>query len=72
VIDLRGFVPDNPAHFLYLGSLPVPPCTEDVTWVVMKTPVPMADDQLAVFGRLYPRNTRPIQPANGRLVLESR
>lgn len=72
VIDLNGFVPENPAHFLYLGSLPVPPCTEDVIWVVMKTPMPMADDQLAVFGRLYPRNTRPIQPANGRLVLESR
>ncbi|WP_341647531.1 carbonic anhydrase family protein [Thauera humireducens] len=36
----------------------MPPCTEDVIWVVMKTPMPMADDQLAVFERLYPRNTR--------------
>jgi carbonic anhydrase len=38
----------------------------------MKQPLPIADDQLAVFARLYPRNGRPIQPANGRLLLESR
>lgn len=71
-IDLATFVPSDPAHFLYLGSLPTPPCTEDVVWVVMKTPVEMSADQLAIFSRLYARNTRPIQPTNGRLVLESR
>ncbi|WP_248637689.1 carbonic anhydrase [Thauera linaloolentis] len=71
-IDLAAFMPSSPAHFLYLGSLPAPPCTEDVVWVVMKTPVVMSADQLALFARLYPRNTRPIQPANGRLILESR
>ncbi|WP_341643640.1 surface-adhesin E family protein [Thauera sp. SDU_THAU2] len=71
-IDLATFVPADPAHFLYLGSLPTPPCTEDVVWVVMKTPVEMSADQLALFSRLYARNTRPIQPTNGRLVLESR
>ena len=43
----------------------------DVLWVVMKQPLPIADDQLAVFARLYPRNGRPIQPTNGRLLLES-
>ena len=72
VIDLAQFVPADPGHFLYTGSLPTPPCTEDVLWVVMKQPLPIADDQLAVFARLYPRNGRPIQPANGRLLLESR
>ncbi len=72
IIDLAAFLPDNPAHFLYMGSLPTPPCTEDVIWAVMKTPVGMSEDQLAVFSRLYPRNTRPIQPTNGRPVMESR
>jgi carbonic anhydrase len=71
-IDLAAFVPSDPAHFLYLGSLPTPPCTEDVVWVVMKTPAVMSADQLALFSRLYPRNARPIQPGNGRLLLESR
>ena len=72
MIDLAQLVPAEPGHFLYTGSLPTPPCTEDVLWVVMKQPLPIADDQLAVFARLYPRNGRPIQPANGRLLLESR
>jgi len=72
MIDLAAFLPTDPAHFLYIGSLPAPPCTEDVVWVVMKTPVIMSADQLAVFARLYPRNIRPIQPTNGRLILESR
>ncbi len=71
-IDLAAFLPASPAHYLYIGSLPVPPCTEEVPWVVMKTPVAMSAEQLAVFARLYPRNGRPIQPANGRLILESR
>lgn len=72
VIDLATMVPQDPGHFLYTGSLPTPPCTEDVLWVVMKTPVRISDAQLDVFARLYPRNGRPIQPDNGRLVLESR
>ena len=72
VIDLAKLVPADPGHFLYTGSLPMPPCTEDVLWVVMKQPLPIADDQLAVFARLYPRNGRPIQPTNGRPLLESR
>lgn len=71
-IDLGGFMPANPAHFLYMGSLVTPPCTEGVLWVVMKTPVLVSDEQLGIFSRLYPRNSRPIQPANGRLILESR
>lgn len=72
VIDLATLLPQDPAHFLYTGSLPMPPCTEDVLWVVMKAPVKISSAQLDVFSRLYPRNGRPIQPVNGRLVLESR
>ncbi|MFU2486029.1 carbonic anhydrase [Thauera sp. WH-1] len=72
VLDLAALVPAQPGHFLYMGSLPTPPCSEEVLWVVMKQPLPIADEQLAVFSRLYPRNGRPIQPVNGRLLLESR
>lgn len=71
-IDLGAFLPASPAHFLYMGSQTTPPCTEGVLWVVMKTPVLVSDEQLGIFARLYPRNSRPIQPANGRLILESR
>lgn len=72
VLDLPALLPAEPGHFLYTGSLPMPPCTEDVLWVVMKQPVAISADQLNVFARLYPRNGRPIQPTNGRPLLESR
>lgn len=72
VLDLPALLPAEPGHFLYTGSLPMPPCTEDVLWVVMKQPVAISADQLDVFARLYPRNGRPIQPTNGRPLLESR
>ncbi len=71
-LDLSTFLPASPAHYLYTGSLPTPPCTEGVTWVVMKQTVPVSAEQLAVFGRLYPHNVRPPQPLNDRLILESR
>ena len=72
VLDLPALLPAEPGHYLYTGSLPMPPCTEDVLWVVMKQPVAISADQLDVFARLYPRNGRPIQPTNGRPLLESR
>lgn len=72
MIDLGAFIPASPGHFLYMGSMTTPPCTEGVLWVVMKEPVQLSDDQQALFSRLYPRNSRPIQHPKGRRVLESR
>jgi carbonic anhydrase len=71
-VDLASLLPPGAGHYLYMGSLTTPPCTEGVLWAVMKEPVPISDDQLAIFARLYPRNSRPIQPPNGRRILESR
>ncbi|MBI1905397.1 MAG: carbonic anhydrase family protein [Rhodocyclales bacterium] len=71
-IDLAGLLPEDRRYFLYIGSLTTPPCTEGVVWAVMQTPVAVADDQLQIFARLYPYNSRPIQASNGRLILQSR
>lgn len=71
-IDLATLLPASAAHYLYMGSLVTPPCTEGVLWAVMKESLQLSADQLGVFTRLYPRNGRPIQPTNGRLILESR
>ncbi|MDR1423981.1 MAG: carbonic anhydrase family protein [Azoarcus sp.] len=71
-IELAAFPPKTLSHFLYMGSLSMPPCTEDTLWVVMKEPVTISEEQLNIFSRLHEANARPAQPANGRLVLESR
>ncbi|MEP6506158.1 MAG: carbonic anhydrase family protein, partial [Betaproteobacteria bacterium] len=47
------------------------PCSEGVLWMVMKQPVPISVEQVAIFSRLYPMNARPIQQADGRLIKES-
>jgi carbonic anhydrase len=71
-LDMAAFLPDSPAHYLYMGSLTAPPCTEGVLWVVMKEPLTISDEQAEIFSRLHTENARPPQPANGRLILESR
>ncbi|MFN0041229.1 MAG: carbonic anhydrase, partial [Burkholderiales bacterium] len=70
-LELDKLLPENRGYFTYMGSLTTPPCTEGVLWMVMKTPVPISIEQLAVFARLYPMNARPLQSANGRLIKES-
>lgn len=71
-IDLNALLPENRAYWTFMGSLTTPPCTEGVLWMVMKQPVQVAADQVAIFSRVYRANARPVQPANGRLVKESR
>ena len=70
-IDLNALLPPERQYFTYMGSLTTPPCSEGVLWMVMKQPVPISAEQIAVFARLYPMNARPIQSASGRLIKES-
>lgn len=72
IIDLGAFMPSGDAYYLYMGSLPTPPCTEGVLWVEMKGVQTMSAGQLELLSRLHPPNARPLQAAQGRLILESR
>ena len=70
-LDLSQLLPGDRRYFTYMGSLTTPPCTEDVLWVVMKTPVQATAEQLNLFSRMYPMNARPIQASAGRVIKES-
>lgn len=70
-IDLNQLLPKDRGYFTYMGSMTTPPCTEGVLWMVMRQPVPVSAQQIAVFSRLYPMNARPVQAASGRLIKES-
>jgi carbonic anhydrase len=70
-INPAGLLPRNDAYYMYRGSLTAPPCTEGVTWFVLKTPVEISAQQISAFAKLYPHDVRPLQPLNGRIVKES-
>lgn len=70
--DPNKLLPAKREYYTYMGSLTTPPCTENVLWMVLKEPIPVSPEQIAIFARLYPNNARPVQPTHDRLVKESR
>lgn len=71
-IDATGLLPHDRRYYTFTGSLTTPPCTEGVTWFILKTPLRISQSQADAFGKIYPHDARPIQPLNGREVLESK
>lgn len=67
-IDLADLLPPNLAYYTYVGSLTTPPCSEGVTWFVLRDPMSVSADQIARFAQLYPLNARPVQPVNSRQI----
>lgn len=70
-VDATQLLPAARGYYAYEGSLTAPPCTEGVYWMVLKQPIELSADQLARFSKIFPNNTRPVQPLNGRVVGES-
>ena len=71
-IDIKRLLPESRSYSVYMGSLTTPPCTEGVLWIVLNQAVQVSPEQIAIFARLYRNNARPLQPANGRLIKETR
>jgi carbonic anhydrase len=67
-VDATDLLPESRGYYTFQGSLTTPPCSEDVTWLVLKTPVKIAGGEIAAFGKIYPMNARPTQPINGRAI----
>ncbi len=53
-------------YYRYDGSLTTPPCSEDVKWIVLTTPIEISEAQIAAFKTIIGDNNRPVQPLNGR------
>ncbi|QWD78390.1 carbonic anhydrase [Polynucleobacter sp. MWH-Svant-W18] len=70
-IDPAGLLPKSLAYYSYAGSLTTPPCSEGVTFYILKTPMEMSKAQLEQFKKLYPMNARPTFPLNGRKITET-
>jgi len=68
MFDLLSLFPENRSYYHYSGSLTTPPCTEFVSWYVMKNPVEASREQIEKFSEILHNNYRPVMPLNGRKV----
>jgi carbonic anhydrase len=64
-------LPNDRRSYTFKGSLTTPPCTQNVGWIVMQTPVSINPTTLAKFQKVLGKNNRPVQPANGRTIFSS-
>lgn len=71
-LNVADLLPADHGYFTFAGSLTTPPCSEGVTWYVLKSQSSLSANQIAAFAKHYPLNARPIQPSNGREILETR
>ncbi len=68
-VNAQDLLPDVRTTYRYSGSLTTPPCTEGVQWLVMTETIPVSEQQVAIFKKIFPFNNRPIQPLKGREVV---
>jgi carbonic anhydrase len=70
-INATELLPPDHGYFTYLGSLTTPPCTEIVTWYILKAPTQLSLQQVQTFKKYYSNNVRPVQPLNDRTVQQT-
>jgi carbonic anhydrase len=71
-INVASLLPADHGYYTFDGSLTTPPCSEGVTWYVLKHPVTITATEIERFSKLYRDNARPTQPLYDRVVLESK
>lgn len=70
-IDAYSLLPSDQAYYRFNGSLTTPPCSEGVTWLVMKAFGSVSTQQLSAFNKVLPfDNNRPVQPLNARIIVQ--
>lgn len=71
-VSATEFLPKDQQYYRFSGSLTTPPCTEGVRWFVFKEVQSASAEQIKAFSALMEHgNSRPVQPLNGRVILES-
>lgn len=71
-INAADLLPAARGYYTFEGSLTTPPCSESVTWLVLKQAATVSQDEVARFAELYANDARPTQPQNDRVVQETR
>jgi len=70
-VNAAELLPATHGYYNFPGSLTTPPCSEGVSWFLLKAGDHASGEQIAAFAKLYPLNARPVQPLHGRTIRES-
>ena len=68
-VDVDDLLPATRTAYRYSGSLTTPPCSEQVRWFVLSTPIQLSAEQISAFKAVVQGNNRPVQALNNRPVL---
>ena len=70
-LNLNKLLPTDKTFWRFSGSLTTPPCSEGVTWIVLKHPLTLSREQLEKFTHtMHHDNNRPVQSLHGRVIVE--
>ena len=70
-VNAQTMLPTNHAYYRFNGSLTTPPCSEGVSWFVMKAADTASQAQIDKFAdTMHHANNRPVQPLNARIVVQ--
>jgi carbonic anhydrase len=64
-------MPANKGYFYYSGSLTTPPCSEVVSWYVLKNPIQASTKQINAIQQIISDNNRPTQALAGRTIVST-
>lgn len=70
-LSASDLLPDDKSYYHFMGSLTTPPCSEGVSWYMLRAPLELSRRQITQFNNIMPDNARPVQPLNNRLILMS-
>jgi len=70
-INPHLLLPSGRDYYRYEGSLTTPPCSEVVHWLLLRTPIEVAQKDIDAFAKVYAMNARPVQKMDRRFVLMS-
>jgi carbonic anhydrase len=67
-INVKDGLTDVSQYFTYAGSLTTPPCSETVTWFLLKERAELSAQQFEAFRHILGNDFRPLQKLNHRTV----
>ena len=68
LVNVSDIFPENNGYYSYSGSLTTPPCSENVSWFVMRSTMEASVSQITKLQGIIKDNFRPVEPLNGREI----